>query len=333
MVKKSDKVYTVKMYKLGDNDTKILQNLVQNLEGLRANSISKYTSIKRITVYKRLESLKSKGLVENIYPIWKIVKGRVDFCIQLLHSENIFELHNLSYVLKLIKKPDWWEKRKFRLEKLKEWNFKEVNWGDSTYSQIMNEDFVIQTYPESIIIIARKRYYGNEPYVVIEEGMIDVLNIISYLEEKWKFKLFPNEIPALEIRGNDFNRMSDYLANHCKKEGRRFLVETTKGKVWVDYSEPFGKEANTPDIQDTLERHTKDLIINKPLTNSELQGLVGQIAQIQKVEVENKAEYSKDLVAHKEAIKQMGRNTEANTKSIELLADIILQLKERIDKL
>lgn len=294
-----EKVYNYKLYKLGINDTKILQNLIQNPEGLRVNSLFKYTSIKQITLYKRLEKLKKKGLVENLYPIWKIVRGQVDFCRTLLQSDNIFELHNLSYVLKLIKKPDWWEKRKPRLEKLKDWNFKSIDFG-TKYEQLMNEDFVIQTYPESIIIISRKRYYSNSPYEVIGQAINDVLDIISYLEEKFRFKLFPNEIPCLEIRNEDFNRLKDHLAEHCKKEGRRFLVETTKGKVWVDYSEPFGKEANTPDIQDTLERHTKDLIINKPLTNSELQSLIQAVTQ-------NQVYMDRNIVKHFEVLENINK--------------------------
>ena len=303
---KEEKVYKLKLYKLGDKDTKILQNLIQNLEGLRVNSLSKYTSIKPITLYKRLERLKKKGLVENLYPIWKIVRGQVDFCKTLLHSNNIFELHNFSYVLRLIKKPDWWEKRKPRLERIKEWQFRNIDFG-TKYEQLMNEDFVIQTYPESIIIISRKRYYGNEPYKVVIQAIEDVLGIISYLEEKFKFKLLPNGFEALEIRNNDFNRIKDYLAEHCKKEGRRFLVETSKGNVWVDYSEPFGKEANTPDIQDTLEKHTKDLIINKPLLNSELQQVLtitaNQISQV----VNNQSIFAENMKSHIEAIQTLSK--------------------------
>ena len=289
---------------MGEKDTKIIQNLIQNLEGLRVNSLSKYTSIKSITLYKRLEKLKKKGIVENLYPIWKIVRGQVDFCKTLLHSDNIFELHNLSYVLKLIKKPDWWEKRKPRLEKIKEWQFRNIDFG-TKYEQLMNENFVIQTYPESIIIISRKRYYGNSPYEVIGQAINDVLDIIAYFEERIKFKLFPNGIPALEIRNEDFNRIKDHLAEHCKKEGRRFLVETSKGKVWVDYSEPFGKEANTPDIQDTLERVTKDHIMNKPMLNSELQQVLtitaNQISQI----TNNQEIFDKNISLHQEVLREI----------------------------
>ena len=152
----------VKVVKVPENQTKILRNLYQNREGLRVKTLIKLTEIKERTLYRNLNILKEKELIENIFPMWKIVNGQVKFCQSLLKSDKIFELHNLSYVLKLIKKPDWWAKRKPRLMNLKEWQFKHVNFGKggtNPFQQLMNEDFVIQTYPESIIIIARKRYY------------------------------------------------------------------------------------------------------------------------------------------------------------------------------
>jgi hypothetical protein len=277
---------------------------------LRVQSLSKYTNLKSVTLYKRLKILRKDNLIENIFPIWKIPHGQVEKCRTLLHNDKIFELHNLSYVLKLVKVPDWWTKRKPRLQKLKGWNFKSIDFGVK-YEQLMNENFVIQTYPESIIIILRKRYYSNSPYEVITEGINDVLDIISYFEERIKFKLFPNEIPALEIRNEDFNRIKDHLAEHCKKEGRRFLIKTSKGNCWVDYSEPFGKESDTPDIQDTLERHTKDLIMNKPLLNSELQALVQGVVQ-------NQVVFDKNISLHQEVLRE--------------IRDAIKELKEEIKK-
>jgi len=115
--------------KLQDNDRLILKELYQNREGLRVLTLMKLTSLKKRNTYKRLNILKDKGLVENIFPIWKIVNGQVENCSILIKSSNIFELHNMSYVLKLIKKPDWWAKRKPRLMKLKGWQFKHVNFG------------------------------------------------------------------------------------------------------------------------------------------------------------------------------------------------------------
>jgi len=317
------------VYVLQENDRIILQNLYQNREGLRAITLQKLTGLKTRTIYKRLNLLRDKGLIENIFPIWKIVNGKVDFCSKLLKSDDIFELHNLSYILRLVKVPDWWNKRKPRLQKLKGWQFSNHNFGKNNsnpFQQLINENFVVQTYPESIIIIHRKRYYSNNPYEVIQQGMNDVLDLIRYLEERFRFKFFPDGIPSLELRANDFNRLKDHLANFCKKEGRRFLVETEKGKVWVDYSEPFGKEANTPDIQDTLERHTKDLILNKPMTNSELQFAIQQVTQ-------NQLMFNENFESHVQAVKKLGNSADANAKTTELLAEVIKDLMAEVRNL
>lgn len=290
---------------LHKKEVQIIKNLVINPEGLRVKTICKLIDLPTRTIYRFLGKLKGRGLIENLYPIWKIVKGRLEMCQTLSKESNIFELHNLSYVLKLMKVPDWWNKRKPRLEKIKGWQFKQIGFGKgNVYEQLINENFVIQTYPESIIIISRKRYYGNNPYTTIVEALDDILNIISYLEQRLSFALFPNGIPCLEIRNNDFNRLKDYLAEHCKKEGRRFLVELDKNrKVWVDYSEPFGKEANYPEGQEILEKVTKDFLLNKPLLNSELQTLVQGVVQ-------NQVIFDKNMSSHLDVLNRIGKAIE-----------------------
>jgi len=320
-----------------DSDLKILRNLYQNREGLRANTLIKLTDLKQRTLYKRLNILRDKGLIENIFPIWKIVNGQVGYCSTLLKNDDIFELHNLSYVLKLVKKPDWWNKRKNRLERIKGWQFKNINFGKggtNPYQQLINENFVIQTYPESIIIIARKRYYSNSPYEVIIEAINDVLGIVDYFEERIRFKLFPDGLQALEIRNNDFNRIKDHLAENCKKDGRRFLVEIDKNrKVWVDYSEPFGKEANYPEGQEKLEKVTKDILLNSPLLPSELTNLLKlnnkQINQV----TQNQLMFNKNFESHVSSIKKLGNSTEANSKTIEMLAEVVKELSDEVRRL
>ena len=88
--------------------------------------------------------------------------------------------------------------------------------GDSNpYQQMTNENFVIQTYPESLIIIARKIYSSkNSPYEPIQDAMSDVLDILMYLEQQFRFKFFTS-VPNIELRGNDYNRVKDYLALKC----------------------------------------------------------------------------------------------------------------------
>lgn len=316
------------------NDSKILKTIFENREGLRYKTIMNLCGLKQSTVYKRLSILRKKGLVYNEFPLWKIVNGQVGFCRTLLKSNNIFELHNVGYIIKLPRVPKWWKTRKNKLIRLREYQFKSVNWGKNNsnpYIQLKNDKFVIQTYPESIIVIHRKRYYSNNPYETAIQFLQDFHDLWEWFEKRMRFKFFIDGMPQMTLRGHDFNRINDWVANKIKEEGSKFLVELDKNrKVWVDLSEPFGKEANYPSGQETLEKVTRDHLINKPLLNSELQNLIGEIAQIQKVEIENKAEYSRDLVEHKNAIKRMSHSTEANSKSIELLANIILDLKNEI---
>lgn len=302
--------------KLADNDRKILRELKNNPEGLRVKTILKLTNLKQRVVYKRLNLMKDMDIVEKISPMWKIVNGQVGKCAKLLRDSNIFELHNISYVVKLLKKPNWWNKRKNYLIKLKEWQFKEVNFGKANsnpYVQLLNENFVIQCYPESLIIIARKRYYSNNPYETSIKAINDILDLLEWFCERFRFDFFCNGVPHLEVRNNDFNRLNDSLANKIKEDRGKFLVKIdNRRKVWVDMSEPFGKEANYPEAQEKLEKITKDYLTKEVLLPSEIQGLVAANAK-------HLNYYAENMKSHVEAIKT--------------LSDAVKQLQKEIGRL
>ena len=319
-----------KVCNLNDNDRKILRELINNPEGLRVKTILKLTILKQSVVYKRLNLLRDMDLLENIYPLWKIVNGQYPKCEKLLNDDNIFELHNISYVVKLLKKPDWWPKRKNYLIRLKEWQFKEVNFGkngSNPYHQIINENFVIQCYAESLIIIARKRYYSNNPYDTAIKALSDILDILEWFCERFRFDFWYNGVPHLEIRNNDFNRMNDVIANKIKEEKGKFLIELDKRrKVWVDMSEPFRKEANYPSGQEKLEKITKDYLTKEVLLPSEIQQLVGQNAK-------NMEFFGENLRSHVNAIKILGQEVRGLSRGVKGLRkknqDLNLELKNQ----
>ncbi len=312
---------------LNKNDRKVLLQLKQNPEGLRAETIRKLTGIPQRTLYRVLNKFSvenERKLIEKVGIIWKKANGESEFWQTLSESNEIFELHNLSYVLKLMKTPDWWKRRKSRLMKLKGWQFSMQNFGKNNsnpYEQIMNENFVIQSYPESIIIMHRKRYYSEDPYEVIQQGMSESIELIRFLEERFRFKFFPDGIPSMEIRGNDFNRLNDYIAKYCKKKGNLgFLVKTNVGDVWVDFSKPYGKEASTPDLQDTLEKYTKDLAENKPKLNSELELEIETLRNEMLVNKRDSLLQDKDISESnmdlRMVIKQMNTNINGLTETV-----------------
>ena len=75
---------------LKQKEIKILKELSSRPEGLRVESISKFTNIPKRTIYRSLNKLKEKKLIQNIFPIWKIVNGQSSYCQSLVSSNNIF---------------------------------------------------------------------------------------------------------------------------------------------------------------------------------------------------------------------------------------------------
>lgn len=308
----------VEVCKLTDSDIKILKELNINIEGLRVQTIIKLTELKQRVVYKRLNLLRDKGLIENVTPIWKLSNGGYQKCAKLLNSSDIFELHNISYTIQLIKKPEWWSKRRNYLIRLKEWQFKEVDFGkahSNPYVQLKNENFVIQCYPESIIIISRKRYFSDNPYNTIKDAMDDVLNILDWFCERFKFNFFSDGIPNIQIRSNHFNRINDHLANYIKKIDGKFLIELDKRrKVWVDMSEPFGKESNYPEAQEKLEKVTKDILTKQSYLPSEVTNMIGQVTQ-------NQLMFNSNFESHVEAIKTLSNSVRELTEQVKSLQE------------
>jgi len=337
-----------KVCNVNKNDKLILKNLYQNKEGLIVKTLIKLTNLKQRVVYKRLNILRGKGLLENVFPIWKIVNGQIDFCAKLIKSSNIFELHNISYVVKLLKKPDWWSKRKNYLIRLKEWQFKNINFGKANsnpYQQLMNENFVIQCYPESLIIIARKRYYSNNPHETSIKALSDILDILKWFCERFRFNFFCDGIPHLEVRNNDFNRLNDALANQIKKQKGKFLVRIDeRRKVWVDMSEPFGKEANYPSGQEKLERVTKDILLNNPQLPSEVDRILKEnVLQLNKtIQIMNGIQqnqmeksksdlfYAKQITSHIKAVQELGKGVRNLTSAVTSISKENKYLKEKI---
>lgn len=318
-----------KVCKVNDNDLKILKVLLENREGLRGKSIQKLADLKQSVLYKRLNILRDKKLVENNYPLWNLVNGGVKFVESLLKSDkNIFELHHPAYVVKLLEIPKWWNPKgtqmRNKLMLLKDYQFQQVkDFGKNSsnpYIQLKNDRYVIQMYPESVIIIHRKRYYSNNPYTLTIQFLNEFMDLWAWFEERMKFKFFKDGVPQMTLRGHDYNRIDDWLANKVKKEGSKFLVEIGDGrKVWVDLSEPFGKEANTPEMQEVMEKHTKDLIVNKPMLNSELQCVVEETAkQISNV-TKNQMIFDANMSSHLEVLENIGK--------------AILELKDEIKSL
>ncbi len=153
------------------------------------------------------------------------------------------------------------------------------------------------------------------------------------MEQRLQVNLYPYIFkPAREHYGI----IKNDLAIQCNRNKEKIHIrDDLEGEwLWIDDSYGLGELENKSPLRNMqVQRWWND---NKKhdfkVTPSFLLENINKLVQSQLIEQENKAEYSRDLVKHKEAIKTMGNNTEANTKSIELLADILLELKETIKK-
>lgn len=276
-----------KVSKWGDNEIKVLKILKDNPEGLRIKTIHKLSNIGERTLYRAVNKLKKKRLISNISPMWKLVEYP-PFLSELLKSDKLINLHDLSFTLRLIKTPSWWDKRENKLMRIKDFHYKKnIKWGTYPYTQTKKNDFLIQFHKNSIIFISQKHYYNNSSYDCFLEGLNDVMDIIDYLEEKLRFRFLPDNIPSFTIRSSHFANLRDEIANKCKEDKKRFEVYINKDRrAWVDFSEPIGLEFGNKDyaIEDSekYKLFVGDIIQNNTPKPSEMNN------EIQSIKVLNK---------------------------------------------
>ncbi len=302
-----------KIGKVTNKSRKILEILKENPEGLRASTITKLTNYKGRTLYNHLEILQDNKLVTNVFPIWQIAKNQKSSLnmAKLLKSDKI-QLHKFSFKLDLIKKPSWWDKRRNRLLRLKNFDKKpkKVSWGNVEYEQLSKSNFLIHTFPNTILFINQNKYLGEDPYTCLLEALEDTMQIYNYIEELFKFKFFLDGVPQFSISSNHFVKLKDEIANRCKKEKKLFKVHINNElRVLVDLSKPFGMEFvskdHAPEDTNYYKNFVKDFSENKPRMLTETNDLIDKVANNQGELFENFEKYNQNIVLHLKVLKQM----------------------------
>lgn len=255
---------------LDKKDKSILKVLSENPEGLRQRNIARLTNIKERTCYNHLEKLKRMKVVKGIYPIWKIWQSSdtQEKMAKLLENDEKTEGHRHWWILPLVVKPSWWNKRRDRLMKLKDWAFKkEVTANNNIYFQIENDYMEIQTFKNSIYFMCKKKYYGETDLEVFNKSKNDVLNAIKYLEERFRFKFLQENNFHLTLVDSHYVTMKETLAEHYYKKGEKFRIETEEGySLWIDLSDPKGLESNNIETKRRYLKVVKDYAENPNLS-------------------------------------------------------------------
>ena len=301
--------------RLKEIDKNIIKILKENPEGLRQRSIAKTLNLKERTAYNHLLKLKKLKILKNLYPIWKIWRGSDPprILAELLESDKNSQGHNIAWVLPLINKPNWWNKRKDRLMKLKEWHFKsEVIANNNVYHQISNDYMQIQTYKNSIYFICNK-YNTSSDLETYLKSKYDVLEAIRYLEEQFRFKFISEGNFHLICLTPHYVTLNEALAEHFRKDGDRFIMKTKEGyELRVDFSEPFGIESDNLEVKRRYLRVVKnyqdnpllplpsELYKNQEETSKNLNILVGIVSK----QAGMYADFPKQIQSHLKLIQE-----------------------------
>ena len=268
----SRKIGKVKMAKciLNNKDKKILEVLKEYPEGIRQRNIEKLTELKGRTCYNHLEKLKDMKVLDNFFPIWKIRQSSDgQEILAKLQKKNNTEGHKICWILPLVKKPFWWDKRKDRLMRLQGWVYKnEITANNNVYHQIENDIMEIQTFKNSIYFICKENYYEGTDLEIFEKSKNDVLNAEKYLEERFRFKFLEENEFHLTLIDSHYVTLNESLADIYYKEGKTFLIETKEGyKLYIDLSNPRGLEGNNVESKRRYLEVVKDYADNPTIPN------------------------------------------------------------------
>ena len=306
---------------LSNSTTKIISVLSNYPSGLSAKTLIQKTRIPRRTTYRNLKKLLDLGIIKAIGKspaIYELChyQSEVPKVAHLLNSDKI-QLHNLSFVVRLVDKPSWWDKRGNKMLRLG-LDAKDVFWGNNKYVQVRIKDFIVQCHNQSILFMSSVPYWGVDPYDCFIQGVHNFLSALDYVEDLFDFRFFKGGVPNVAVRSSHFVLLYDALAKKCKRDGSKFEVWVDgKLRMWVDMSDPLGSEAGHKDYavddMSAYQDFVADILSKEHLKPSELFSLVSDnskaVAVLSKSQGEfmrSQADYAKNLEAHVEAIKELG---------------------------
>ena len=302
-----------------------------NLKKIREElSISK----QQMNYYLRI--LKKRGLVQNKgYGWWELTnKSKNMTKYDNFLKKDMIRGHAYVWEVKLINKPENWDKR-LEIIKKKNINHKIVGAKNTTprIKALGRKVWLCKNHLR-IFDIEKSSYYGETAIESRKNSFLQLLRIVQVLENKLGFSLKPFEWEFKKehyaLIKNDFaieQNNKGIIIRISDKDGEWLLVDDSLGMGGE--LENIGKKSFETNIPMKKWWNNNKEHNFKVTPDFILKGF-DKLIQTQLIEQKNKAEYSKDLVEHKNAIKKMGNSTEANTKTIELLAEVVKELSEKI---
>ena len=218
-------------------------------------------------------------------------------------------------------------------------NFYEKVRQTTNVYQIM--DCTIRLYEDSIEVYTAEHHHFNGETVqrATSEMFIFFNKLLGKLENRLRIGIIKNDYCNIRIVNQHYAEVNNEVAKELDKDKIKLTIYGKDGRAWfkIDTSWNFNEaetihpQMSKQDAQLVFERHLNDWRDNNPMTNSELQGAISNLVQIQKTEVEKWAFYAENIKTHTEAIIELKDAIKEFRKVSNPLATIISKIKSKED--
>jgi hypothetical protein len=290
--------------------------------GKNPSSISKEFSISKQKLNYYIRGLKAKGIIEKKgYGTWEVKTSPKD----TRATPKLVRGHAFIWTVRLPQEIKGWNKRKEILTTNKI-PFKEVGILKTTLRVLINNKKV-WLGNSTLTIYEPHSFYGENAFESRKYAVISLLSCLHALESKFGINLKPYTFkPAREHYG----LIKNDLAIQCNERGEKIHVkDDLEGEwLWIDDSLELGEletgGTKAPDRNIQVQRWWNDnKKHNFEVTPSFILNAINGVSSNQEM-------YNKNFESHVSSIQQLGNSAQANAKAVELLSDVILELKEEI---
>ncbi len=261
-----------------------------------------------------------RGLIKDKL-IEKIGRGKYKVKERFEHTRNKkreIRGHAFIWTLKLNRKYDW-----IKILNKRNIKFKLIR---GLIPRIMINNRKLWLGKKTITIYEPHSFYGINAVESRKYAVVSLLEQIEALEKRIETSLYPYIFkPAREHYGI----IKNDLAIQCNRNKEKIHIrDDLEGEwLWIDDSLGLGElENKSPlrniQVQRWFNDHKRH---NFKVTPSFLLESINQVTQ-------NQAMFNQNFESHVKSIRQLGNSADANAKSIELLADVVLQLKDGLRK-
>lgn len=278
---------------LTPSEKEILILLTEEFKTIKQIAQRRKTSVQ--AVYKHLKNIKQKGHLGQGFKGFKKVQPTI--------NQRDIRLHGQELNIKLIYQNPYYQKLLGKSNTL----FLDGN--------------TIRLYKNSVEVYLGQSFYGTTTQEADAKSISYIQKFLLRLESDLKVTLVKNRSRNIRIVNQHYARGDSEISEKAHEEGKRIWVYAEEdGKLAFITDDSFGfKEDETvhpktaKKDRNQIDKQVNDWRLNNPLTNSEIQGLVGQNAQ----QINH---FAVHLKSHVEAIQTL-------SKTVKELRNEIINLK------